>query len=301
MAYNPQLLSGMVIFVEVVNCGSFTLAAQSSGHSTSYISKEINKLESRLGVRLMHRTTRSLSLTPEGELYYQQCQQIISDAEQAENTLSGRQQEPKGTLRISCPTSFGLSQMQSILARFMTLYPLVDLELDLSDRKVDMIAEGFDVLIRASHQLDDSSLISRRILRSHGVVIAAPSYLAVHGIPETPADLAQHKIINYSYLKQPNQWSIRDQAGELHQVQLQSRVLTNSPEMELSLCLAGHGITRMPRFNLSDEIETGKLVELFSDFQRQSIDIFLVYPSRKHVSSKVRCFIDFVITELDRL
>ncbi|MFT5807851.1 MAG: DNA-binding transcriptional LysR family regulator [Moritella dasanensis] len=215
MAYNAQLLNGMVIFVEVVNTGSFTLAAQSSGHSTSYISKEINKLESRLSVRLMHRTTRSLRLTPEGEIYFLQCQQIMSDAEQAEETLNGRQLEPKGTLRVSCPTSFGNSRMQTILSQFLNLYPQVNLELDLDNRKVDMVTEGFDVLIRGS-------------------------------------------------------------------------------EMELSLCLAGHGITRMPRFNLGDEIETGKLVELFNDYQHQEINVYLIYPSRKHVSSKVRHFIDFV-------
>lgn len=298
MAYNAQLLNGMVIFVEVVNNGSFTLAAQTSGHSTSYISKEINKLESRLGVRLIHRTTRSLSLTPEGQIYYLQCQQIISDAEQAEEILNGRRLEPKGTLRVSCPTSFGHSRMQTIFSRFLTKYPLVDLELDLNNRKVDMITEGFDVLIRGSAQLDDSTLISKKVFSSYGVILASPAYLQEAGIPSEPAELVNHKIINYSHLKQPNTWSFVDSNNKHHQVQLKSRVLTNSPEMELSLCLAGHGITRMPQFNLHDEIETGKLVELFSDFKRAEINLYLVYPSRKHVSSKVRCFIDFVVSEL---
>ncbi|QUM76840.1 LysR family transcriptional regulator [Moritella sp. 24] len=300
MAYNAQLLNGMVIFVEVVNTGGFTLAAQSSGHSTSYISKEINKLESRLGVRLMHRTTRSLSLTPEGEIYFQQCQQIIGDAEQAEETLNGRQSEPKGTLRISCPTSFGNSRMQSIFSRFLTQYPLVNLELDLNNRKVDMVSEGFDVLIRGSAQLDDSTFISRKVFSSYGVVIASPDYLKRQGTPQTLADLSQHSIISYSHLKQPNIWSLKDASGQSHQVQLTSRVLSNSSEMELSLCLAGHGITRMPRFNLGDEIETGKLVELLSDYQRQEINLYLIYPSRKYVSSKVRRFIDFVVAELSQ-
>ncbi|MDX2322103.1 MAG: LysR family transcriptional regulator [Moritella sp.] len=298
MAYNAQLLNGMVIFVEVVNTGSFTLAAQSSGHSTSYISKEITKLESRLAVRLMQRTTRSLSLTPEGEIYYLQCQQIISDAEQAEETLNGRQLEPKGTLRISCPTSFGNSRMQAIFSRFLTQYPLVNLELDLNNGKVDMVTEGFDVLVRGSAQLDDSTFISKKIFSSYGVVIASPDYLKRQGTPQTLADLAQHKVISYSNLKQPNIWSLKHSSGQQHQIQLVSRVLTNSSEMELSLCLAGHGITRMPRFNLSDEIDTGKLIELFSDYQRQEINVYLIYPSRKYVSSKVRHFIDFVAAEL---
>ena len=298
MAYNAQLLNGMVIFVEVVNTGSFTLAAQSSGHSTSYISKEINKLESRLGVRLMQRTTRSLRLTPEGEIYFQQCQQIISDAEQAEETLNGRQLEPKGTLRISCPTSFGNSRMQIIFARFLTQYPHVNLELDLNNGKVDMVTEGFDILIRGSAQLDDSTFISKKIFSSYGVTIASPAYLQAHGTPQVLADLAHHRVISYSNLKQPNTWSLTHHSGQQHQVQLESRVLTNSSEMELYLCLAGHGITRMPRFNLGDELETGKLVKLFSDYQRQEINIYLIYPSRKYVSSKVRHFIDFVTAEL---
>lgn len=301
MAYNAQLFNGMVIFVEVVNNGSFTLAAQASGHSTSYISKEISKLESRLSIRLIHRTTRSLSLTPEGEIYFQQCQQIISDAEQAEEILNGRQLEPKGTLRVSCPTSFCHSRMQPIFSRFLVQYPLVNLELDLNNRKVDMVSDGFDVLIRGSEQLDDSTLISKKVLSSQGVVIASPEYLQHAGTPRKPVELSEHKIINYSHLKQPNIWSFIDKKGKLHQVQLQSRVLTNSPEMELSLCLAGNGITRMPRFNLGDEIETGKLVELFSDFEQQEVNLYLVYPSRKYVSSKVRCFIDFVIAELAML
>lgn len=300
MAYNAQLLNGMVIFVEVVNTGSFTLAAQSSGHSTSYISKEISKLESRLAVRLMQRTTRSLSLTPEGEIYFLQCQQIISDAEQAEETLTGRQLEPKGNLRISCPTSFGNSRMQAIFSRFLNQYPQVNLEIDLSNRKVDMVTEGFDVLIRGSAQLDDSTFISRKVFGSYGVVIASPDYLKRHGTPQTLAELSQHKVISYSNLKQPNIWSLKHKSGQQHQIQLESRILTNSSEMELALCLAGHGITRLPRFNLGDEIETGKLVELFTDYPRQEINLYLIYPSRKYVSSKVRCFIDFVIAELNQ-
>lgn len=297
MAYNAQLLNGMVIFVEVVNTGSFTLAAQSSGHSTSYISKEINKLESRLGVRLMHRTTRSLSLTPEGEIYFQQCQQIISDAEQAEEILNGRQLEPKGTLRVSCPTSFNNARMQPIFSRFLAQYPSVNLELDLNNRKVDMVSEGFDVLIRGSGQLDDSTFISKKVFSSYGVIIASPAYLQREGTPQVLADLSKHKVINYSNIKQPNIWSLTDSTGQEQQVQLKSRVLTNSSEMELSLCLAGHGITRIPRFHISDEIENGELIELFSDFQRQEINLYLIYPSRKYVSSKVRCFIDFMTAE----
>lgn len=298
MAFNSQLLDGMVIFSEVVVSGSFTQAANNSGHSTSYISKEVNKLEERLGVRLLHRTTRTLSLTPEGEVYFQQCQQIIDDAKQAENAVSGKQGEPKGTLKISCPVSFALSNLKPILAKFTAKYPKINLELDLNDRKVDMVSEGFDVLIRASVQMEDSNLISRRIMRSYGVTIASPGYLKEHGVPSHPSELMHHKTITYSHLKQPHVWEFTDPDNQQHHVSLTCNVTTNSPEMELALCLAGQGITRLPYFNLTNEIETGELVELFPDFKKKEIDIYMIYPSRKHMSAKVRSFIDFVMDEL---
>ncbi len=292
---SSRLLDGIVVFVEVVASGSFTKAATNMGHSTSYISKEINQLEERLGVRLLNRTTRSLSLTQEGELYFQQCQQIVFDAEQAENAMGGRQQKPKGTLRISCGVSFGLSRLRPVLAQFIEQYPEVNIDLDLDDRKIDMIAEGFDLLIRASTQLDDSSLVSRRFMRSQLVVIASPDYLSKYGTPAHPTELSEHRTISYSNLKHPCQWEYRDKQGKMQQVQVSSQVITNSPAMELSLCLAGQGITRLPRFNLTGEIERGELIELFPDYPSRDVDVYLVYASRKHMSSKVRSFIDFII------
>jgi len=298
MAFDSQLLDGMVIFVEVVNSGSFTQAALTSGHSTSYISKEISKLEARVGVRLMQRTTRSLSLTPEGEVYFQQCQQIIDDAQQAQNIISGGQAQPKGTLRISCPTSFAMAKMQTLFSDFINLYPEVNLEIDLNNRKVDMIADGFDVLIRASQQLDDSSLISRKVFSSEGIVIASPSYLEKYGTPQTVEELTQHQAITYSHLKNPSLWHFTNQEGQVESVQMKSRVQTNSSELEISLCVAGHGVMLMPRFNLNGEIERGELVELLTEYQRPEINVYVVYPSRKHMSAKVRSFIDFVSSRL---
>ena len=179
-----NLLDGMVIFVHVVDTGSFTNAAQATGHSTSYISKEISKLEERLGVRLMHRTTRTLSLTPEGELYYESCKQLVESAGEVENALGGKQSEPQGHLRISCPVSFGIVELSPMLAKFMAQYPKVTFEVDLSDRKVDLVAEGVDVAVRAVHKAADSSLISRRIKTARSVTVAAPSYLRKYGTPK---------------------------------------------------------------------------------------------------------------------
>jgi len=297
---NTQMLDGIVVFVAVVKSGSFTLAAESTGRSTSYISKEINSLESRLNARLMHRTTRSLNLTPEGEVFYQQCLQLVNDAEQAELALSGHQLEPSGTLKLSCPVSFGLSMLRPILANFTEAFPKINLELELNDRKVDVVAEGFDVVIRASAKLEDSSLISRRFMQSEGLVLASPAYLKKHGTPTHPSELVNHQTITYSYLKNPKSWPfITPEDNELV-VDLDCRVVTNSPEMELALVLADQGIVRLPRFNLKDELETGALVELFTEYPNQNIDVFLVYPSRKHLSARVQSFIHFMLAAFER-
>ena len=298
MAFSAKLLDGMVIFVEVINAGSFTKAAENSGHSPSYISKEINKLEERLGIRLMNRTTRSISLTPEGELYFQQCQQIVDDAEEAAASIKQSQVEPKGRLKISCPVSFGLSHIRPIIAKFLQTYPQVNLELDLSDRKVDVVADGYDVVVRASAQLEDSSLISRRFMRSSGLTVASPQYLAINGKPKHPQELSEHQVFTYSYLKTPNIWQYQASNGEKINVKLNNRVSSNSPEMLLELTLAGQGIIRAPKFNLGNKLETGELVSLFDDYQPLEINVYLVYASRKHMAAKVRSFIDYVMDEL---
>lgn len=293
-----QLLDGIVIFTNVVKAGSFTLAAENSGHSTSYISKEVNKLEARLGVRLLHRTTRSLSLTPEGELYYPLCKQMIEDAEEAENAIIGKQGEPHGLLRISCPMSYGCSTLSPILGKFTEKYPKIQLDIDLNDRKVDLVSDGFDIVIRATANLEDSSLISRKISESTSLVLASPEYLAKHGVPKHPYDLDRHKLISYSNMKQPNIWNFTDQKGEDIQVQVESHVLSNNSTLTIALGVAGQGIFHVPRFTLSDELETGAVVELFPDWPKTSIGIYMVYPSRKHMSAKVRSFIEFVMDEL---
>ncbi|MBD1558722.1 LysR family transcriptional regulator [Vibrio sp. S9_S30] len=299
MATDTQLLDGMVIFAEVVSKGSFTKAAESTGHSTSYISKEINKLEERLSARLLHRTTRTLSLTPEGELYFDRCQQLILDVEELGETLSGKNATPRGTLKISCPVTFGLSRIKPVLAKYSEQYPNVDLDIDLSDHKVDMIAEGIDISIRGtSSQLEDSTLISQKVMTSDSVTFASPAYLARCGTPIHPSELKDHKAICYSLIKNPSQWTYWEKDGTKKSVRVKSKLLTNSPQLELAMCKEGLGITRMPTFNLGNELETGELVELFSEYPKVQINMYLIYPSRKHMSAKVSSFIDFVKQEL---
>ncbi|MCL9776820.1 LysR family transcriptional regulator [Vibrio methylphosphonaticus] len=296
--YNSKLLDGFVVFVEVVESGSFTIAAEKTHHSTSYISKEVTKLEERLGVRLLQRTTRVLKLTPEGEHFYQQARDVIDAAKAAEESISGSQTEPTGVLKITCPVALGLSTMTPIFTRYAQTYPKVSLDIDLSDKKIDVIEQGIDIAIRASDKLEDSSLISRKLFSDTGVTIASPQYLKSRGTPIHPRELTQHDIITYSYAKNPKRWSYQEPNGHEAIVDITNRITINSAQMELEMCKAGVGITRLPRFYLGNEIESGELIELFSDFPKHQLGVYMVYPSRKHMSAKVRAFKEIVEQEL---
>ncbi len=298
VAFNSELLDGMVIFVELIQAGSFTKAADNMDHSTSYISKKINKLEARLGVRLVNRTTRSISLTHEGELYYQQCLSIVGDAEQAEASINQQQKKPQGTLKISCSTSFSLSHLRFVLMQFMQDYPEINIELDISENMVDVVADGFDVVIRATNALEESSLISRKLISSYGVAVASPGYLKQHGCPTHPSELAHHQLIAYSNIKNPTRLLFHSQQGESITVDVKNRMLTNSSSMEVELAVAGMGITLLPKFIVEEQLKTGQLVTLLEEYNRTEINIYLVYASRKHMASKVRVFIDFMMQQL---
>ncbi|WP_026973504.1 LysR family transcriptional regulator [Aliagarivorans marinus] len=292
---NSQLFDGMVIFTELVKQGSFTKAAQKLEHSTSYISKELTKLEERLGVRLLQRSTRSLNLTAEGQLYYAQAEQLVDDAAALERAMQGQQASPSGVLRISCPTSLGINTLPRFLEHFNQRYPRVSFDIELNDKKVDLIADGFDLAIRATTALDDSSLISRKFATFRAVMVASPAYLARFGTPQTPDDLRNHKLICYSNLPNYNQWRFTGPDGQQTELALHSFVATNSSQLEVELCIAGQGIMRMPEFNLGDELSNGRLVEVLKDYSNGDVDVYLVYPNRKHMSSKVRSFIDMFL------
>jgi DNA-binding transcriptional LysR family regulator len=298
MTNNTKLFDGIVIFTQVVNCRGFSAAAEKTGHSTSYISKEINKLESRLGVRLLNRTTRSISLTPEGDAYFQQCQQMVIDAEQALGELNQNQETIKGVLKISCPVSFGLNYIQPILSDFLKRYPLMTLDIDFNDRHVDVVQDGFDLVIRATQNLDESSLICRKIFQSKGVTVASRGYLEKHGRPTKPEQLVDHDCLCYSNLKTPNKWDYRTLNNKLVSVDVKQKLLCNSAQLELAMAIDGHGILRIPEFALEDSLKKHKLEVLFQDYQEKNIDVFVVYPSRKHLSPKIRSFIDFIASEL---
>ncbi|WP_318523187.1 LysR family transcriptional regulator [Photobacterium leiognathi] len=291
---NNQLFDGIALFVQVVKSGGFGAAAQAMGHSNSYVSKEIVKLENRLGVRLLNRTTRSISLTPEGKSYYQECLQLISDAEQAVAHITQSTVAPKGTLKISCPVWFGKHYLKDVFSAYLTRYPDVVIDLDMSDKAIDVIGDGYDLVIRASAKLDESSLICKRIYSSRICTVASPEYIAKHGRPIHPTELSSHHCFCYSNLKKSNIWDYMDRAGNQTSVDVHQRIRSNNTEMSLALVCNGDGIIRLPEFYIEQQIKTGELILLFEDYVFPMVDVYALYPTRKHLASKVRCFLDLI-------
>ncbi|WP_318519881.1 LysR family transcriptional regulator [Photobacterium leiognathi] len=291
---NNQLFDGIALFVQVVKSGGFGAAAQAMGHSNSYVSKEIVKLENRLGVRLLNRTTRSISLTPEGRSYYQECLQLISDAEQAVAHITQSTVAPKGTLKISCPVWFGKHYLKDVFSAYLTRYPDVVIDLDMSDKAIDVIGDGYDLVIRASAKLDESSLICKRIYSSRICTVASPEYIAKHGRPIHPTELSSHHCFCYSNLKKSNIWDYMDKAGNQTSVDVHQRIRSNNTEMSLALVCNGDGIIRLPEFYIEQQIKTGELILLFEDYVFPMVDVYALYPTRKHLASKVRCFLDLI-------
>jgi len=290
---NAELLDGMAVFVAVINSGSFKAAAESLGHSTSYISKEVTRLEKRLGSRLLNRTTRTISLTDAGRAYYERCQQIVIDAENATRSVSQLQDEPRGMLRVNAPTSFGTRHLLEHLSAFLHRYPEVNLEIEFNDRIIDVVAEGYDVVIRVG-KVRNSNLIARAFTRSKTVVIASPEYLRQHGTPATAADLEDHHCITYSLEPNPLTWTFR-KADAQEQVQLSSRALCNNAEIMVALACAGIGIARMPLFTCNREVETGSLKIILQDYEQPEYGVYAVYPHRQYLTAKVRVFVDYLV------
>ncbi|MCD9491672.1 LysR family transcriptional regulator [Photobacterium phosphoreum] len=297
---NNKLFDGIIIFVQVVKSGAFSSAAEVLGHSNSHISKEINKLEARLGVRLLNRTTRSLALTPEGEAYYQECTQLIIDAEQALGLISQDTLNPKGTLKISCPVWLGSQYLQQVFSEYLTCYPDMQLDIDLSDKTVDVVADGYDLVIRASATLAESSLICKRLFSCKIHTVAAPKYLQQHGTPQHPSDLHQHNCLCYSNLKHANRWQYTDVEGKAFNVEVQQKLRCNNTPMTVAMAVNGMGICHVPAFYIEPQLQSGELTILLSEFDSTMVNVYVVYPSRKHLSAKVRRFIDLLELRINK-
>ncbi len=299
MINNSNLLDGITVFVRVVETQSFTEAARLLGHSQSFISKEITRLEARLRIRLFNRTTRSLNLTDEGRAYFERCRQIVIDAEDAESALGQLQESPRGILKISVPVTFGITHLCDALPHFLIKYPSIDLEVDYNERSIDVVAEGFDVAIQIG-QIKDSNLISKKIMSSIGVYVASPDYLKARGTPTNPADLYQHDCINFTLSNVTKPWEFQESNGDVSVINVKTRVRCNSAELEASMAIAGIGITRMPIISCQRALEEGKLVRILKPYESTDLGIYALYPHRQFLPAKTKVFLEFLCQDLPK-
>ncbi|MEX0707293.1 MAG: LysR family transcriptional regulator [Woeseia sp.] len=286
-------LNDIAFFVRVVDSGSFTAAAERLNVSKSVVSKYVSRLENRLGARLLNRTTRRLSLTEVGRVFYERSRDGLADIENALAEVSALQGTPRGTVKLNVPMSFGILHVAPALPEFLRLYPEVSVDMRLEDRKVDMIKEGFDVSIRIS-ELPDSSLVARQLAPCRHAVVASPGYLEENGTPRIPDDLRRHKLVAYQYQESPTQWHFRAKDNKAASVPLGGSMTLNNSLAIRAAILKGAGITRTPTFIVGEDIKEGRLIQLLKDYETLEVSIYLVYPDRRHLSPKVRAFVDFM-------
>ncbi|REG84416.1 LysR family transcriptional regulator [Marinomonas pollencensis] len=285
-------IDAMRTFVSVVTEGSFSRAAEYLQLSPQLVSKYVSQLEEKLNVRLLNRTTRRVSLTEAGIQYLQHAKQILASIDEMEQQLGGLHQNPKGTLRISAPVSFSIKHLAPLLADFQKHYPLIDLDLQLNDRKVDVVEEGFDVVLRIG-ELKSSSLVAKYVAPIRVILCASPEYLKQHGTPSKPEDLKQHKYLHYSYLEM-------DERNEVFawlrskNVEQGGLFESNNGDVLVEAAIAGAGIALQPTFIAGEAIRKGQLVPLLLDYEPKVMGLYALYAHRKLLASKVRCFIDFL-------
>lgn len=290
-------LTALAVFRQVVERGSFAAAARHLKLSAAAVSKNIGELEAHLAVRLLNRTTRSMSLTEAGQRYYEQVSRILDDLQQADSSLGELQATPSGTLRVSAPMSFSLVCLADAIPRFLARYPELTLDLQLDDRRVDMIAEGFDLAVRGSDRLEDSSLVARPLLTLRHVLCAAPQYLRRHGTPQVPEDLQALECVQFSLSGHAREW-VFQRGEQVRRLEVCGRYNVNS---SLALCAAlraGHGISLVPEIYVRDDLAQGRLQPLLEDWQMMQTQLYAIYPSRRQLQAKVRVFIDFLLEEL---
>ncbi len=283
----------LTAFASVVEHGSFVRAAERLGVSVSAVSRHVAELEAHLDVRLLNRTTRRLSLTESGGVFYEHCVQLLADLDEAEQSASASAITPRGTLRLSAPVTFGERHLAPAIGAFVERYPDMRFDVELSDRAVDLVEERFDAAVRIG-AIGSQNLVGRTLAQTRMVCCAAPGYLERRGEPKRPEDLAGHECLTYEYAPQRNTWPFRERDGSVRQVKVSGSVHANSGRFLEALALEGLGIAYEPDFIAGPEVRAGRLVPILRAFQPSPSPIQLVYPSRRHLSAKVRAFADFL-------
>jgi DNA-binding transcriptional LysR family regulator len=283
----------MTIFAEVVKNEGFTAAAEKLGLSRAQISKSVMQLEEHLGTRLLNRTTRSVSLTETGRVYFERCEVILRDIDDLECITSEQSSStPHGTLRISAPTSFGILHLNEVLPQYLKKYPEVEVSLNLADRFIDVVAEGFDVVIRIA-ELDDSSLVARRIAPCRRVFCASPDYLQQRGVPGIPQDLALHDCLIYANETRPDTWVMQGLDG-IATIKVNGPIRADNGDILKTAAVSGLGITLLPTFIAGPDLRAGRLQQVLTAYRPPEISIYVVFPSRRYLSTRVRTFVDFL-------
>lgn len=286
-------LAEMETFICVVDQGGFTDAADRLRISKSAVSKHISSLETRLGVRLLNRTTRRVSPTEIGVAYYDRARKVLSDAAEADDLVTAMQASPRGMLQVSSPLSFGVLHAGRAIAAFLAEHPDVSINMVLDDRRVDLVSEGFDLAIRIG-TLNDSSLMSRKIAETDLLLVASPEYLAQYGVPTRIEDLSDHKLLHYSMSAHGNYWRMVSLTGEERQIRVGGQLAANNGDVLLQSAISGLGIALLPSFFLCEELQDGRVVRVLEDHEQPPLGIHIVYPPGRYIQPKSRAFIDFM-------
>ncbi len=284
----------MAFFSLLVRCGSFSAAARDQGISTPAVSKRLAQLEARLGVQLLHRTTRRMGLTPEGKVYLAQARRILADIEEMEQLVSSSAGAPKGLLRVNATLGFGRSQIAPLISDFVKRYPEVQVQLQLTVNPPPLSEDAFDVCIRFGEP-PDARVIARRIASNRRLICAAPAYLERHGTPQVPADLMQHNCIG---IRQGDEaygvWRLTS-AGRTETVKVRGTLSTNDGEIAVNWALAGHGILVRAQWDIAKYLRSGRLRQVLENWQTPPADVHAVYPQRLQSATRVRAFVDFMV------
>ena len=286
-------LEGMRTFSAVVTEGSFSRAAQRLDRSPQLVSKYVAQLEARLGVRLLNRSTRKLSVTEAGQAYFDRCQGIVAEVDDLEDAVGNMAAAVRGLLKISAPMTFGMHHLTPAIAEFQSTHPELRIDLALDDRVVDIVSEGFDLAIRIAN-LEASSLVARRLAPINLVVCGSPAYFDKRGRPQTPKDLVDHECLGYTYSSDRDRWRFTSDAGAEEDIQVSGRFCANNGDALRTAAIAGHGLVLQPTFIVGDDLRAGRLVRVMTDYTVTPLGVYAVYAHRQFLSNKVRAFVEFL-------
>lgn len=286
-------LEGMRVFAKVSEAGSLSAAARLLGLTPSAISRQISALEDQLGAQLFNRTTRKIALTDVGRGYLERCRRILADVDEATEAVTSLNATPRGPLRVNMPAVFGRLHIAPALGGFLRRYPEVTLDLEMTDQFIDPLAEAVDVLVRIA-DLKDSSLIARKLANSRRAIVASPAYWAERGVPKEPRDLVRHNCLLYSYLAAGEYWRLADADGVEQSIHVSGRMRVNNVSTIRCAALDGLGVAMMPTWFVGEDLNSGRLKSVLDDYVAPAPPIYAMYPPSRHLSPKVRAFVDFL-------